>query len=65
MPPTDSLHLVDLFKQIPNKNSIEVQKREFLDRVFHDIINKIGKKNIDINEYSIKTNKGKQPLNLP
>lgn len=60
------VHLVDLFKNIPNQNSIEDEKRRFLNRVFHDIINKIGRNNIFFSRWvSEKTNKGWQPLNLP
>lgn len=62
------IHLVDLFKEIPNQNFIEKEKRLFLNRVFHDIINKIGRNNIENtdHEYWIKTNiKRQEPLNLP
>lgn len=34
------VHLVDLFKEIPNRNPYETEKRVYLDRIFHDIINK-------------------------
>jgi hypothetical protein len=61
------VHLVDMFKEIPNQGSIEKEKRVFLNRLFDDIINKIGRENIEVDDhkYWIKTNKGKQPLDLP
>jgi hypothetical protein len=61
------VHLVDMFKEIPNQGSIEKEKRVFLNRLFDDIINKIGRENIEVDDHKYwrKINKGKKPLDLP